>query len=301
MKGLVQHIPNDEDITNVLKEFTVDFLLKGYDYLVKSLHSELITDVRVPIDTSHFFWIVTYFLKFASQLEIDLENLRSVLDFKIISYIIYEGVSICEQVELNSQQKGNDLKPYLRRIHLVITAIRVFLQALESYKNMAGLSEDDITHLNILRSKVCSSTDLHNLFILLLRRFNPSMHSKQYLLDLIITNHMLLMLLDETNSSQFNLKEHLTQFATVEIMDNYGLILEDFEENGTYANDCIFTMMHHVGGDLNKVSTLFRPSILKSFTSILETEYEVIDVGFFIDCNCGLVIVVILLGLVGSD
>lgn len=280
MKGLVQHIPSDEDITNILKEFTVDFLLKGYDYLVKSLHSELITEVRIPIDTSHFFWIVTYFLKFASQLEIDLENLRSVMSFKIIGYIVYEGVSICEQVELNSQQKGNDLKPYMRRMHLVITAIRVFLQALESYKNLLGLTEDDITHLDVLRSDICSSTDLHNLFIILLRRFNPSIHSKQYLVDLITTNHMLLMLLNESGSSQFNFKEHLNQFATVEIMDNYGMILEDFQENGTYVNDCIFTMMHHVGGDLNKVSTLFRPSILKSFTRIWETEYEVIDVRF---------------------
>lgn len=280
MKGLVQHIPNDEDITNVLKEFTVDFLLKGYDYLVKSLHSELITDVRVPIDTSHFFWIVTYFLKFASQLEIELENLRCVLNFKIISYIVYEGVSICEQIEMNSQQKSNDLKPCLRRIHLVITAIKEFLQALESYKNLSGITEDDITHLNVLRSEVCSSTDLHNLLILLLRRFNPSMHSKQYLLNLIITNHMLLMLLDETKSSEFNFVEHLNQFATVEIMDNYGFLLEDFQENETHVNDCIFTMMHHVGGDLNKVSTLFRPSILRSFSRIWETEYEVIDVSF---------------------
>uniref|UniRef100_T1GLZ6 Timeless N-terminal domain-containing protein n=1 Tax=Megaselia scalaris TaxID=36166 RepID=T1GLZ6_MEGSC len=242
MKGLIQHIPTDEDITNILKEFTVDFLLKGYDYL----------------------------------LEIDLENLRSVLSFKIISYIVYEGVSICEQVELNSQHKGNDLKPYLRRMHLVITAIREFLQALESYKNVSDLTEDDTIHLTTLRSKICSSTDLPNLFILLLRRFNPSMHSKQYLLDLIITNHLLLMVLDDRNCS-FNLKDHLSQFATVEIMDNYGLILEDFLENGSYVNDCLFTMMHHVGGDLNRVTTLFRPSILKSFTRIWETEYEVID------------------------
>lgn len=278
MKGLVQHIPTDEDITNILKEFTVDFLLKGYDYLVQSLHSELITDLKVPIDTSHFFWIVTYFLKFASQLEIDLEHLRSVLNFKIISYIVYEGVSICEQVELNSQQKGNDLKPYLRRMHLVITAIREFLQALESYKNVSGLTEDDMTHLTVLRAKICSCTDLPNLFILLLRRFNPSMHSKQYLLDVIITNHLLLLTLDD-KSCAFDLKEHLTQFATVEVMDNYGLILEDFLENGSYVNDCLFTMMHHVGGDLNKVTTLFRPSILKSFTRIWETEYEVIDVS----------------------
>lgn len=45
MKGLVQHTPTDEDISNLLKEFTVDFLLKGYGYLVEELHSQLLTNL----------------------------------------------------------------------------------------------------------------------------------------------------------------------------------------------------------------------------------------------------------------
>ena len=44
MKGLVQHTPTDEDISNLLKEFTVDFLLKGYGYLVEDLHTQLLTN-----------------------------------------------------------------------------------------------------------------------------------------------------------------------------------------------------------------------------------------------------------------
>lgn len=53
MKGLVQHTPTDEDISNLLKEFTVDFLLKGYGYLVEELHSQLLTNlVSVSVHTS---------------------------------------------------------------------------------------------------------------------------------------------------------------------------------------------------------------------------------------------------------
>lgn len=44
MKGLVQHTPTDEDISNLLKEFTVDFLLKGYNYLVEELHQQLLSN-----------------------------------------------------------------------------------------------------------------------------------------------------------------------------------------------------------------------------------------------------------------
>lgn len=45
MKGMINHTPTDDDITNILKEFTVDFLLKGYGLLVEDLHEQLMTDV----------------------------------------------------------------------------------------------------------------------------------------------------------------------------------------------------------------------------------------------------------------
>lgn len=42
-------------------------------------------------------------------------------------------------------------------------------------------------------------------------------------------------------------------------------------------------MMHHIGGDLKNVSTLFQPNILKTFSQIWETDYEICDVrGFHI-------------------
>lgn len=44
MKRLIHHTPTDEDISNILKEFTVDFLLKSYGCLVKELHAQLLSD-----------------------------------------------------------------------------------------------------------------------------------------------------------------------------------------------------------------------------------------------------------------
>lgn len=45
MKGLIHHVPTDDDISNILKEFTVDFLLKGYGFLVQELHAQLLSDL----------------------------------------------------------------------------------------------------------------------------------------------------------------------------------------------------------------------------------------------------------------
>lgn len=63
-------------------------------------------------------------------------------------------------------------------------------------------------------------------------------------------------------------------------MRQYGILLEDFKHNGEFVNNCILTMMHHIGGDLKNVSMLFQPSILKSFSQIWETDYELCDVSF---------------------
>lgn len=46
MKGLIHHMPSDEDISNILKEFTIDFLLKGYGCLVQELHAKLMSDLN---------------------------------------------------------------------------------------------------------------------------------------------------------------------------------------------------------------------------------------------------------------
>lgn len=281
MKGLVQHTPTDDDISNLLKEFTVDFLLKGYSYLVEELHMQLLSNAKVPIDTSHFFWLVTYFLKFAAQLELDMEHIDTILTYDVLSYLTYEGVSLCEQLELNARQEGSDLKPYLRRMHLVVTAIREFLQAIDTYNKVTHLNEDDKAHLRQLQLQISEMSDLRCLFVLLLRRFNPSIHSKQYLQDLVVTNHILLLILDSSaklgGCQTIRLSEHITQFATLEVMHYYGILLEDFNNNGEFVNDCIFTMMHHIGGDLGQIGVLFQPIILKTYSRIWEADYELCD------------------------
>jgi timeless protein len=53
-------------------------------------------------------------------------------------------------------------------------------------------------------------------------------------------------------------------------MSQYGQLLETFDSNSESVNDCIFTMMHHVCGDLNTPETLFMPQILATFSAICE-------------------------------
>lgn len=171
---------------------------------------------QVQIDTSHFFWLVTYFLKFAAQLELEMEHISPVLSYDIISYLTYEGVSLCEQLELADKQQRFDLNPCLRRMHLVVTAIREFLQSLETYNKVSHLSANDREHLKTLQCQIGATEDLRSLFVLLIRKFNAKLHSRQYLQDLIITNHILLLLLDGVSKmteykGHVKITEHIKQ------------------------------------------------------------------------------------------
>lgn len=95
----------------------------------------------------------------------------------------------------------------------MVTAIREFLQAVETYQKMVHLSEEDRTALLKLQNQITEMDDLRSLFLLLLRQYNPNVQSRQYLQDLILTNHNYLLFLDSATKERrsFNIMEHLKQ------------------------------------------------------------------------------------------
>ena len=69
---MVHHVPTDHDIAELLTEFTVDFLLKGFSNLVSTVRkniliSETQSTQNLHMEQSHYMWLVTYFLKFSAQ------------------------------------------------------------------------------------------------------------------------------------------------------------------------------------------------------------------------------------------
>lgn len=58
--GLTQHTPTDEDISNLLKEFTIDFMLKGFGNLVGELHAQLL----IPTDLVTITFLINHFQLF---------------------------------------------------------------------------------------------------------------------------------------------------------------------------------------------------------------------------------------------
>jgi len=283
VKAMVNHIPTDEDISELLKEFTVDFLLKGYSDLVSDILQQLVNETGLQMDKSHFLWLITYFLKFTGQLELDLAQMNSVLSFQMLSYLTFVGVEQLELLELAQRDRRGDFTPHLRRMHLVVTALREFIQTLDLYESIPSLTVSDKKKIRTLHLQACYTREIRQLILLLLRRYKPVVQPIQYLSDLVVSNHILLMKLEEVKGCEeyigppFDMTEHVRQFANTELMRQYGRLLDDFADNPPQVNDCIFTIMHHIAGDLNSPETLCMPSILKTFSRIWEQGKEVCD------------------------
>lgn len=73
------------------------------------------------------------------------------------------------------------------------------------------------------------------------------------------------------------------------MMHQYGILLQNYVTNGDFVNDCIFTMMFHVQC-LGEITALFEPNIIKIYSKIWATDYDLKDVIKF---NSFLVILIL--------
>jgi timeless protein len=257
---------------------------------VVELHQQLLRQESLPwLDKSHFLWLITYFLRFVSKLKLDIKHFKDIFMVDILCYLIWEGVQLTEEFETAlNQQPPVDLKPGQRRLHLSVTAILEYLKALETYtgddsfNSDSGSSRDSNEHENIYKLRSCLPAihDLRQLFLLRLRHLKPSIQGRRYLSDVIRTNHVLLLMLEQIAcqsyyGASFDLGQHLKQFCSRTILDQYGTALEDFKTNGSFVNDSFMTVLHHVGVDLDRADLLFEPIILRPFAKIWEEEFEV--------------------------
>lgn len=51
-------------------------------------------------------------------------------------------------------------------------------------------------------------------------------------------------------------------------MLSYGIVLQNYKKNDELLNEAIFTMMHHIIGEVENTTVLFQPIIMKTFLNI---------------------------------
>ncbi|KAH8009495.1 hypothetical protein HPB51_018015 [Rhipicephalus microplus] len=226
------------------------------------------------IDRCHFLWVVGYFTGLATALGLSLHHVRPVLSIEVVGLLVFEAITVCQELDMSQHQSAEGSKLLQKRYHLVVRAFREFIAAIGTYNSRCKGVGDDMRRLCVSLARL---EDLRNIPLLLIRKWSAM--PIQALVDLIITNHLLLLILEYAQKTEGGLEidilGHLSQFATVEVMEKYGAVLKDYRKNSVLVNDCVFTMMHHVAGDLKRPEALFHPNILSSFVNILNEGAEI--------------------------
>nr|ARM65416.1 timeless A variant [Acyrthosiphon pisum] len=265
-------------ISYFLQKFTVCFLQNGFNTLVDELYNLLTSNSH--IDTSLYFWILTYFCRFCKLNNIKLELVRQIVSFKLISFIVHEGLKISEELRIAKLQKSPNIHLKVRHLHLAIMAIKEVIKTIEFYRQTAVESPIYAHLINDLQNSgntspesITWAKDIKSLFTLLIRYYDSDIQIIEYLHDLIVTNHMVLSLFDAFKD-YWNLNDNITayieKFAVPDTMYKYGLVLQNYEKNSDIVNESVLVMMHHVITKVENTTSLFQPIILKTFLNIFE-------------------------------
>lgn len=254
-------------------------------------------------DKSYFLWLISYFLPIASHLELDIfKHLKDVVCVDIISYLTWESASESEEFEINSLNSA-DLQPSLRRMQLGVKAIRECLLALEARSSYVmdkadGSCPAEKMNLFKFRASLANANDLRQLPLLQLRQFDPAIQNKKYLGDVITTNHVLLKTLERAagQPSAYNCNldfgGHFEQFYSKVILNRYGSALDDFRTNDPFVNDCVFTLLRHVGVYRGRADLLCDPAILRPLGKIWEKGFNVSSFDFHVTYSLKPIIVI---------
>ncbi|XP_050426271.1 protein timeless isoform X2 [Adelges cooleyi] len=282
------HTPTGDQITHLLQKFTVNFMRNGFNSLVYEVYKQLtLPNAHKKVDTSLYFWMLTYFCRFCKILDVDLKTVRNIVSFRLISFMAHEGLNVLEQLLVAKRQKAHDLHLHVRHLHLVVMAIKEVIKTIEYYRQSTVGSPVYGEFIEELKNSGCNSPDsitwtqdLKSLFALLIRHYDQKIQVNEYLQDLITTNHLVLIFFD--NFKDFwNLNEciraHVKKFAAPDIMLNYGLVLKNHETNKEFVNEAVLTMMHHIVGEVENTTVLYQPIIMKSFLEILEKKEDLYD------------------------
>nr|AWY11217.1 timeless [Tritonia tetraquetra] len=253
-----------------LKKFATDIVYTGLVELVEDIMKALMTKYESVIDHSLLMWTVGFFLSFSQQQELELVQIKEILNMDLFGFLVYEGVKNCEALMMH-RNKNSDCAVEKHRLHLVVCTLNQMFRTLLANNKTEPVKD----YLHSLQKFLSHVSNLRNLFVLLIRQHVSSEQSQTYLCDLVQTNHVLMLLIEEwltagflQEDSKFSLLTHVNQFATNKVMAKYGSLLEQEDGNRGNLNTAVLTMMYHVAGSCHRHDTLIQLPILKVFSDI---------------------------------
>jgi len=242
-------VVTESDVMEVLSDFSLNFLIKGYGVLTLDLLNELTKEGKKSCSRlkDNYSWLLYFFLPLAAEIDIPFNMIQTT--YEVFHYIA--GETIHSGMEILNHE-GVPEGPLLT-LRGYLQAQRCFMEVLSLYEQNLYLESIERYNLKLIILQIVRTQNIRQHYIFLIRLASTkNMLHKKYLENLVVVNHIHLTKMQQLNTSfsELEMTTHIKDFALPEMMKPYGFLLEGFRENSPTLNDCIFTMMHHVAGDL---------------------------------------------------
>ncbi|XP_077988186.1 protein timeless-like [Glandiceps talaboti] len=267
----------DSDYSSLLQDLAYAFTRNGLNRC--SMEFKATNRGICQVEYTYLHWAIGYYLQFSQVSVLQLQDISETVSAGMISCLSYLTLRTFEIYAC--AQKPEQADVFFSRLCILAKAVREMFTTLSRYLADNGRSdiaqENRNTAMQIIR-QIMQCSNVYNMYILLIRKYNPDTETVEYLRDLVMGNTELLLMTqhvlnEDQDVSSFQIKAHVEKFASFEVMASYAHLLSKFADNDPVVNEATLTMMFHVVADVNKIETLYQTSILTTFANMWEVNF----------------------------
>ncbi|XP_068743306.1 protein timeless homolog [Montipora capricornis] len=173
-----------------LKRFCTGFLQNCYNPLMHAVKDNLKHGRSQENDETYFLWAMRFFMEFSRHHDFRVDYIGETLSVVSFTDLLNIIIKFYDGMESNKAEALT----WGRRLHLAIQAYKELLF------NVSCMIKSDLKdlrdHAKIIQGNVFYTAEYRDTFLLLLRKFHMSKHTKSYLRDLIEAFHIFLKMLE---------------------------------------------------------------------------------------------------------
>ncbi|ESN92145.1 hypothetical protein HELRODRAFT_89874 [Helobdella robusta] len=179
-------------VRSMLKEFCVQFLENCYNPLMRVVKDALIRSKAQENDESYYFKVMTFIMHFNRKFEFKSALVGETLSITTFHYVTTQLIKYHELVLSDKK----DAIIWSKRMHL---ALRAYNELLQCIMKMDQSDESSVRESSrVIKSNIFYTMEYRDLFLLLLKKYDVTKQSRQFLQDLLEANHVFVRMLELT-------------------------------------------------------------------------------------------------------
>ncbi|XP_065210655.1 protein timeless homolog [Planococcus citri] len=174
----------------LMKEFCVEFLNGAYNGLMRYIREMLARGKAQSNDESYYFWAMRFFMQFNRCYKFEVKLISETMSIQIFHFIQER----LEDWRANLIIDKKKIYLWSKRMHLALKAYQELLNTLMKMYQSQDKGVRDSSHT--IMSNIFYIVEYRELLMSLLNLFDEIKFSKEYLKDLIESNHVFMKMLE---------------------------------------------------------------------------------------------------------